>query len=130
MAGKWTMEIDEKLLAKHLQLIFQPRLITRGYIPIKSHETSIQPPNSYGFSWFFHMFQPSLPCAALRPPLLLGPVECDVIDPDRSTWRLSPCHGSDPDIRWRMFHQHYSYPPVENHRRTIGKWWFNGMLWG
>jgi len=23
------------------------------------------------------------------PPLLLGPVECDVIDPDRSTWRLS-----------------------------------------
>lgn len=24
------------------------------------------------------------------PPLLLGPVECDVIDPDRSTWRLSP----------------------------------------
>lgn len=24
------------------------------------------------------------------PPLLLGPVECDVIDPDRSTWRFSP----------------------------------------
>ncbi|CAK8995512.1 unnamed protein product [Durusdinium trenchii] len=25
-----------------------------------------------------------------RPPLVLGPVECDVIDPERSTWRLSP----------------------------------------
>eukprot|EP00913_Durusdinium_trenchii_P003350 g3100.t2 len=24
------------------------------------------------------------------PPLVLGPVECDVIDPERSTWRLSP----------------------------------------
>ena len=26
-----------------------------------------------------------------KPPRVLGPVDCGVIDPERSSWRLTPC---------------------------------------